>query len=78
MTRLTIFFISTTIALALFSAAMVAALFDEAERSSIYSQECYKIGLIDGEAYTKDAFARALAERELIEESEKHVAEERL
>lgn len=78
MTRLTRIFLATTIALSLFSAAMVCAVIQEAKDRSAAVEEVYKIGLLDGEAYTKDAVAREAAERELIEDQAAHIAEEKL
>lgn len=68
MTRLTRIFIATTIGLLLFSAAMVGAVFQEAARSSAYSQQGYKNGLRDGEAFARDRIVKAQAEAELLKE----------
>ncbi|MEY2500559.1 MAG: hypothetical protein QOI07_893 [Verrucomicrobiota bacterium] len=78
MTLLTRIFLATTIALALFSAAMVCAVLDEANRSSIYSQQSYRNGLKDGESFIRGQMVKDQAESELLKESREHITEEKL
>lgn len=78
MTRLTLLFLLTTVMGAVTSVVLSLALIQEAKDRSAAVEAVYLIGLKDGEAFTEGAFARALAERELIEEAKAHIAEERL
>lgn len=54
------------------------ALINEAVRSSEYSRQSCKIGLKDGEIYTRGQIVKAQIEQEIIQEAEAHIAEEKL
>jgi hypothetical protein len=78
MNRLTLLFIVTTLMGAATSVFLSIALIQEARDRSAAVEAVYKIGLDDGEQFTRDQIKRDAAIADLIEEANAHIAEEKL
>lgn len=78
MTRHAHIFLATTLVSVLTASVLGFALINEATRSSEYSRQSYKTGLKDGESYTRGQIVKAQIEQEILQESEAHIAEEKL